>query len=137
LRNNLSKEDIAMVQNSKKQDSQSQKKVVRIMTLISMVLFLGHTGYYFGKTLLGRPQQAEPPETTKADINTQLQTQERGYQIVLEREPENQTALEGLLNVRLEMNDKQGAIKPLEKLIILNPEKEDYKNLLKQLEQDL
>jgi hypothetical protein len=126
-----------MVQNSNKQDSQSRKKVVRILTLISLVLFLGHTGYYFGKTLFGRPKQAPPPETVEIDTNTKLKTQERGYQIVLEREPENQTALDGLLKVRFEMNDKQGAIEPLEKLIILNPEREDYKDLLKQLKQDL
>jgi hypothetical protein len=126
-----------MVQNSKKQDSQSRKKMVRFMTLIGTALFLTHTGYYFGKTLFGRPQQAPPPETVEADTNTKLKAQERGYQLVLEREPENQTALEGLLNVRLEMNNKQGAIEPLEKLIILNPEQEEYKNLLKQLKQDI
>lgn len=125
-----------MVQNTGKQDSRSRKKVIRLMTFIALVLFLGHTGYYMGKGLFGRPQQAPPPEMGEADLTKQLQAQERGYQIVLEREPENQTALEGLFRVRLEMNNKKEAIEPLEKLVQLNPEKKDYQDLLKQLKQD-
>jgi len=52
---------------------------------------------------------------------------------VLEREPGNMTALEGLVKVRLEMGDKQGAIDPLERLVRLYPEREDYKVVLEQV----
>ncbi|MEG4892284.1 MULTISPECIES: tetratricopeptide repeat protein [unclassified Microcoleus] len=62
-----------------------------------------------------------------------LAAQERGYVTVLQREPQNQTALEGLANVRLQMNNKVGAIEPLEKLVKLNPDRGDYKELLGQL----
>ncbi|MFO7145156.1 hypothetical protein B9T16_28820, partial [Arthrospira sp. PCC 8006] len=62
--------------------------------------------------------------------------QERGYQSVLQREPENQTALEGLVMVRLEQNQLEEAIAPLEKLVNLYPDVEDYQNLLKQLKAD-
>ncbi len=123
-----------MVQNTKKQDNQSRKRTVRLMTLISLVLFLGHTGYYMGKGLFAKPKQVESPEAIEADINEQLQAQERGYQIVLKREPENQAALEGLFRVRLEMNDKQGATEVLEKLISLHPEREDYQKMLKNIQ---
>ncbi len=122
-----------MVQNAKKQPGQSRKRLIRVITLISMLAFLGRIGFSTLKPLIDGLNQPSPAETSEVDINTQLKTQERGYQIVLEREPENQTALEGLLRVRLEMNDKQGAIEPLEKLIELNREREDYQALLKQL----
>jgi len=61
-----------------------------------------------------------------------LAAQERGYQTVLQREPQNQTALEGLANVRLQMNNQVGAIEPWEKWVKLNPDRADYKALLGQ-----
>ena len=124
------------MQNASKQDSQSRKRTVRFMTVIAITLFLGHTGYYMGKGLFSPPKKAAPPKTVETVINSRLKTQEQGYQTILEREPENQIALEGLLLVRLEMNDAEGAIEILEKLVELNPEREDYQEYLKELTQD-
>jgi predicted Zn-dependent protease len=125
-----------MMQNAKKQDSQSRKRTVRIMTAIAITLFLGHTGYYMGKGLLSPPKKAEPPKAVETVINSRLKTQEQSYKAVLEREPENQIALEGLLLVQLEMNDAKAAIETLEKLIELNSDREDYQEYLKELKQD-
>ncbi|MDB9519200.1 tetratricopeptide repeat protein [Roseofilum reptotaenium CS-1145] len=59
-----------------------------------------------------------------------LEAQERGYELVLEREPENQSVLRGLLDVRLELRDIAGAIAPLERLVELNPQDVQYQVLL-------
>jgi tetratricopeptide (TPR) repeat protein len=66
-----------------------------------------------------------------------LQAQARGYELVLQREPDNATALRGLLQVRLELitqgvGDVKDAIGPLEKLAKLNPETTEYSVLLAQ-----
>jgi cytochrome c-type biogenesis protein CcmH/NrfG len=87
------------------------------------------------KDALQRQNQPQTTEVNSAEV--QLKAQEKGYQSVLQREPENLTALEGLVNVRLQLNDPKGAIEPLEKLVKLRPEREDYKALLVQLNQTI
>ncbi len=60
-----------------------------------------------------------------------------GYQKVLEREPDNDTALNGLLKIRLQEKDINGAIAPLEKLAKLHPEQTEYGTLLAQAKSQL
>jgi tetratricopeptide (TPR) repeat protein len=79
------------------------------------------------------PNAAKSPEAQKADIEAQA----RGYEEVVKREPENQTALRGLLEAKLKLNDIKGAIAPLEKLAKLNPDSSEYGVLLAQAKQQL
>ncbi|NEO28483.1 MAG: tetratricopeptide repeat protein [Kamptonema sp. SIO4C4] len=67
----------------------------------------------------GQAPQGQAPQGQNAEA---LETQEQGYETVLEREPNNLNALEGLINVRLQMGDYQDAIAPLEKMSELEPE---------------
>jgi tetratricopeptide (TPR) repeat protein len=65
----------------------------------------------------------------------ELELQAKGYEAVLQREPENPTALRGLLETRLALGDVNGAIAPLEKLTKLNPNETYYAILLAQAKQ--
>jgi len=84
----------------------------------------------------------ETPEQTQAvSPNTNPQEQLNkiadGYEKVLQREPNNPTALQGLAEIRLKMNDLKGAIAPMEKLVALYPEEKKLKALLEAIKQQV
>ncbi|MDX2242579.1 MAG: tetratricopeptide repeat protein [Leptolyngbyaceae cyanobacterium bins.302] len=72
---------------------------------------------------------------TPAARKAELEKQAEGYELVLQREPDNQTALRGLLETRLALNDVKGALIPLEKLAKANPNETLYTVLLAQAKQ--
>ncbi len=114
------------------------KPLQRIFLLFSMVAFVASTGYgLFGlfSSALQKPEESAKNEAELVD--KQLQDKEKGYELVLQREPENQVALQGLVDTRLEMKDVKGAIPPLEKLVELNPENGENKSLLEKLKQQV
>ncbi len=73
--------------------------------------------------------------TTQVPRQEELKRQAEGYALVLQREPENATALRGLLETRLALSDVKGAIEPLEKLVKLNPQDTQMAVLLAQAKQ--
>ena len=109
-------------------------RIKQIFALVSMVSFGGSALFgvvsLFSSGLSSQHQQKPAPVAVSQE--SLLAAQERGYVGVLQREPQNQTALEGLANVRLQMNNQVGAIEPLQKLVKLNPDRADYKQLLRQ-----
>ncbi|MEL6580085.1 MAG: tetratricopeptide repeat protein [Cyanobacteria bacterium J06621_12] len=68
---------------------------------------------------------------------TMLEAEASGYQKVLEREPNNDTALNGLLKIRLQQKDIAKTIAPLEKLAKIHPDQTEYSTLLAQAKQQL
>lgn len=78
---------------------------------------------------------APTASATPAAQKAELEAQAKGYELVLQREPDNQTALRGLLESRLALNDIKGAIVPLEKLTKANPNETTYAVLLAQAKQ--
>jgi cytochrome c-type biogenesis protein CcmH/NrfG len=114
-----------------------KKPLQQILILFSAFAFLGST--VFGLVgLFGNAQQTSTATETAANPQiAQLENQAKGYELVLQREPENQTALQGLVQARLEIGDLQGAVAPLEKLVETNPEQESYKALLAAVKQQV
>ncbi len=118
------------------ENTSSQKPIQRILILLSGIAFLGTTLFGMAELFNNAFQQPENKgQTASTAANSQLEAQVRGYEIVLQREPENQLALQGLVQARIQMNDLQGAIAPMEKLVKLNPDNPQYKALLEGIKQ--
>jgi tetratricopeptide (TPR) repeat protein len=83
----------------------------------------------------GTPQVTNSPTPTAT--NDRLETEARGYEAVLQREPDNESALRGLLAVRLEQGNIPALIPVLERLAAENPEQPDYAVLLGQVKEQV
>ena len=111
----------------------------RIFTIVAGLAFLGFMGSQIQSMISQGRQESQQQEQQARQANQQklqqLEAQENGYEKVLKKEPNNETALKGLVQTRLNMKDYEGAVEPLEKLVELNPEREDYQRVLGQLKQ--
>lgn len=121
-----------------------RRGLITVVVVLSLIAFLGFSLVPILNSILQASQaqsQSTPTPTQTAQSGEKqselLQAQARGYELVLQREPDNVTALRGLLQVRLELigqgvGDIKDAIAPLEKLASLNPETTEYGILLAQ-----
>ncbi|MEO0683697.1 MAG: tetratricopeptide repeat protein [Cyanobacteria bacterium J06649_11] len=121
----------------------SNRWFVKIVLILAVVALLGSSMFPIIAAFNDSQQSSNTANTTSnsaVDQKTKLQDTARGYESVLQREPENSTALQGLLEARLQLlrlgeGDVKGVITPLEKLSKLNPEETKYAVLLAQAKQ--
>ena len=118
--------------------------LITVVVVLALIAFVGFSLVPILDSILkgGQAQSRSTPTPTQTAASTEkqsqlLQDQVRGYELVLQREPDNVTALRGLLQVRLELigqgvGDIKDVVSPLEKLAKLNPETTEYGILLAQ-----
>jgi tetratricopeptide (TPR) repeat protein len=111
---------------------------INLVVAMSLLALTGLSLFpLFNLALDGGAAVAAEPNNLSTAQTTQIQAQAQGYMQVLKREPENQVALKGLLDARLQLGDIKGSLLPLEKIAALNPQTSDYTVLLAQTKQYL
>jgi tetratricopeptide (TPR) repeat protein len=122
-----------------KQKRSSWLDLVLGLMLFSLIIFSGLP--LFNSIVAGDRSGINPNSASATTISTQeliqLEAEASGYQKVLQREPENETALQGLLTIRLKQQDLKGSIEPLAKLASLHSEQPEYTILLAQAKQQV
>lgn len=130
--------------------------MINLVLILAVVAFVGVSMFPLLEGFLRKdpaPGTAATSSTTLASTTRQseLESQSRGYELVLQREPDNQTALEGVIDARRQLaqaklatGDSDGAkadikslIPPLEKLAKLKSDQPGYRVLLAQSKQYL
>lgn len=118
--------------------------LITVAMVLALIAFVGFSAVPILDSILkGNQAQSRstptPTQTAAAGEKQSelLQAQARGYELVLQREADNVTALRGLLQVRLELigqgvGDIKDVVSPLSKLAKLNPETTEYGILLAQ-----
>lgn len=104
--------------------SKSGKKPIQIfLIVISCFAFIGTTFFTLGSLFTNNSETQETTANEEVEsIDEELAKQAEGFEKVLAREPENEFALRGLVETRIQMKDAPGAIAPLEKALEANPE---------------
>lgn len=91
------------------------KTLQRILVTIFGLAFIGSTGAAVIAGLFSNSNDTTPEQSVDApSIEEQVQIRASGYEKVLEREPENFTALSGLAEIYLQTGNIEKAIPPLE-----------------------
>src|SRR4028119_2462808 len=116
--------------------SQKRSPWISIVLVLAVLAFVGVSMLPLLESVF---QENQPTKgvTSAATKPTDLEEQAKSWQLVLQKEPQNQTALRGLLEVRLKQSDIKGAIAPLEQLAKINPDQTDYAVLLAQAKQQI
>lgn len=108
---------------------------VGVLAFVGFSVVLPFSGaFQQGQRPAGSPSSPSP---SPSGASTDLEAQAKGYELVLQREPENQTALRGLVETRIKQGKIEAVLDPIQKLADLNPDQPDYAILLAQTKQRL
>ncbi|MBC6418007.1 MAG: tetratricopeptide repeat protein [Prochloron sp. SP5CPC1] len=118
-----------------KESQTKRNRWLYVVIVLAILALLSFSILPVLSSVTGRYQSQTTTQETPAQV--ELATQAKGYELVLQREPENQTALLGLLESKLKLGDITGALAPLEKLADLNPNQPDYRILLAQAQEQV
>lgn len=104
------------------------KPIQRVLIIVSGLAFLSSMGFMAASVWSGNPSSQHSTRSGQSgeeEFNSQLLAQESGYVAVLEREPDNELALQGLIQTRLALQKWEEVVEPLETLAKRAPDNPD------------
>jgi cytochrome c-type biogenesis protein CcmH/NrfG len=111
-------------------EQKGKSKLTQVLIIGSGIAFLAGSVLSLSGLIASSLNEPATSKNSAQSQNAQLQAEEKGFLGVLQREPNNQTALRGLVQIRLRRGDAPGTKTALEQLVKLNPDNKQYKELL-------
>jgi predicted Zn-dependent protease len=111
-------------------EQKGKSKLTQVLIIGSGIAFLAGSVLSLSGLIASSLNEPATSKNSAQSQNAQLQAEEKGFLGVLQREPNNQTALRGLVEIRLRRGDAPGTKTALERLVKLNPDNKQYKELL-------
>jgi len=108
--------------------------------LQGLILSQQRLDIFYARELQKEPNNAELLQKIADRQEAKQQTCQdlaSSYQETLQKEPDNPFVLESLLTLRIQLRDAKGAIAPLEKLIELYPDRQQYQKTLNIVKQQI
>ncbi|NJK34869.1 MAG: tetratricopeptide repeat protein [Oscillatoriales cyanobacterium SM2_2_1] len=100
--------------------------MINIVLVIVSVAFMGVSlAPMLGGLFASSPTPTADPNTISEQDQIKIQIQ--GFEAVLRQEPKNQTALEGIVGLKLQIGDVRGTIEPLQTLSESYPDQARYR----------
>ena len=105
-------------------------KLTKVLVVVAGIAFLGSSVAGLSGLIASSINEPAASEKSSQPQNAQLEAEEKGFLGVLQREPNNQTALKGLVQIRLQRGDVSGTKTILERLVKTNPGNKQYQEFL-------
>jgi hypothetical protein len=118
-------------------EQKGKSKLTQVFIIGSGIAFLASSVAGIGGLIASSIDKPTASENSAQSQNAQLQAEEKGFLGVLQREPNNQTALRGLVSIRLRRGDVSGTKTALDRLVKLNPDSKNYKELLAAIDKQI
>jgi cytochrome c-type biogenesis protein CcmH/NrfG len=118
-------------------ENNKKNTLTQVFVIGSGIAFLGGSLLGLGGMISSSLDRPKANENAAQSQNAQLQAEEKGFATVLQREPNNQTALKGLVSIRMRQGDAPGTKAALERLVKLNPTNTQYKELLDAIDKQM
>lgn len=111
----------------------------KVFTILSGLAFVFFSVSAVVKMVLNpqTPSTATENNQTVSLEEERLKKELEGYQLVLEKEPDNRFALEKLVQIQLQLGNLKEALPLMERLIKIEPENERYQEALALIKQGI
>jgi hypothetical protein len=114
-----------------------KNKFTKILVILAGLAFLGSSVAGLSGSIGSSMNEPAATEKAAQSQSAQLAAEEKGFTAVLQREPNNQTALKGLVSIRLHRGDIAGTRTALAQLVKLNPSERQYQELLTAIDKQI